>query len=257
MADPQNGNNFGAVYTDKAQYDAAMAEWQRKKAAGDPFPGPMPRMDVPGQIEGALAQSNYPTELPNQQMWIDRTRAGANAAPNANPYSTIVANQARPAQEALYAQMRAQQAGPSIAGMQGARAQGQNLQAALGAGGGRATMQQAGAIGGGLAGDTGMGQLAEQLRMSQGLGNMSGGVRGADLGVAGAQANAGLQQRGLDDAMRQFYATQGSALNNTIGRNDLEAFKLRERLKLQAKKNDMAKADQAASTGATVAGGFM
>jgi hypothetical protein len=156
--------------------------------------------------------------------------AGANAALRANPYSTIVANQARPAQEALYAQMRAQQAGPSLASMQGARAQGQNVQAALGAGAGRPVMAQAGSIGAGLAADTGSGVLAEQMLSSQGLGNVAAGMRGADLNVAGAQSSAGLQQRSLDDAMRQFYAGQGTALNDATRNADLEYYKLIQRL---------------------------
>lgn len=177
--------------------------------------------------------------------------AGANATGHANPYSNIIANQARPAQEALYAQMRAQQAGPSIAGMQGARAQGQSLQAALGTGGGRGTMMQAGGIGAGLAGDTGAGVLAEQLRMSQGLGNMTAGVRGADLGVSQQESQAGLQQRGLDDAMRQFYATQGASLNDATRNADLEYFKLLKRLQAKNTATAAQTGKDAAQAGAT------
>lgn len=163
--------------------------------------------------QAANAEAAYlPQQVQNGAANDAMFRAGAGAAPNANPYSSIVANQARPAQEALYAQMQAQQAGPSVAAMQGQRAQGQNLQAALGAGAGRPVMMQAGQIGAGLAAQTGSGRLAEQLRGSAGLGSMVGGVRGADLTVAGQQAQTGLQQRGLDDAMRQFYAGQGSRL---------------------------------------------
>lgn len=252
------GGDWQGMYPDKASYDAAMAAWQQKKANGDPFPGPMPRQAIGGQIEDSLAQAGYPTQgIPNQGMWQGLTQAGANAAPNANPYSSIVANQARPAQEALYAQMQAQQAGPSVAAMQGQRAQGQNLQHALGAGAGRGAMLQAGQVGAGLAADTGAGRLAEQLRGSAGIGGMVNGVRGADLGVAGAQSQAGLQQRGLDDQMRQFYAAQGAGLANSVGRNQLEAEKLRQRLLLQAKKNDIAKGDALASEGSTIAGGAM
>lgn len=253
---PSENGTFANVYSDKAQYDAAMAEWQRKKAAGDPFPGPMPRLDAPAAQAADRATAGMPAGIPNQGMWTDLTQRGANAAPNANPYSSIVANQVRPDQEALYTQMRAQQAGPSLAAMQGTRAQGQNLQAALGAGGGHATMRQAGGIGGGIAGDTGMGQLAEQLRMSQGLGSMSSGVRGADLGVAQDQARSGLQQRGLDDAMRQFYATQGTGLNQTIGRNDLEAYKLQKRMELEGKKKDMEGVNQTAKILGPILGGM-
>lgn len=247
---------FGGDYgDDQSGYEAALAEWKRKVAAGDPFPGPMPRQGVSGQIKSKLEQLGYPSEIANQQMWVDRTRAGAQAGPTANPYSRVVADQSRPAQMALLAQMRAQQAGPSIAAMQGARAQGQNLQAALAAGGGRGTMMQAGRVGGGLAGDTAMGRLAEQLRASQGLGGLSSGIRGGDLGVAGTQAQFGLQQRSLDDAMRQFYAAQGAGLNQSINRNELEQLKLIERLRLQAKQNDMKKADAGANAVAPIAAG--
>lgn len=157
-------------------------------------------------------------------------RAGAAAAPRANPYSTAIANQSRPAQLALLQQMQAQQAGPSLAAMQGARAQGANLQAALGAGGGRSVMSQAGQVGAGLSASTAQARLAEMLRGSIGLGNTATGMRGADLDVAGAQSQAGLQQRGLDDAMRQFYATQGASLSDATRNADLEYYKLMQRL---------------------------
>lgn len=257
MADPNNGDNFGAVYSDKAQYEAALAEWQRKKAAGDPFPGPMPRLTATGTQQNAMQASGFPTQIANQQLWTDITRAGANATPNANPFSTVIANQARPAQERLFAQMQAQMAGPSLAAMQGQRAQGQNLQAALAAGGGRPVMGQAGGVGAGLATDTASARLAEMLRLTGGAGAMASGVRGADLGVANASSQVGLQQRGLDDAMRQFYAQQGSGLNNTIGRNSLEQYKLQKRLEMQGKQEDMQKVDAAANILGPIFGGFL
>lgn len=206
---------------------------------------------APGSIPKNI---DYPSQIANQNLWSGITQAGAQAAPNANPYSAIVANQARPAQEALYAQMRVQQAGPSVAAMQGQRAQGQNLQAALGAGGGRPMMARAGGIGAGLAGDTGMGRLAEQLRMSQGLGGMSGGVRGTDIGVANAQSQTGLQQRGLDDAMRQFYASQGAGFENTMSRADLENYKLAQRRQLGSDAAVKKSTDNLIGFGATLLG---
>ena len=184
-----------------------------------------------------------------------RAQAGATAAAHANPYSTLVANQARPAQAALYDQMRAQQAGPSLAAMQGARAQGQNVQAALGSGAGRPVMARAGQVGAGLAADTGSGVLAEQLRASQGIGSMAAGVRSADLGVANAQSNIGLQQRGLDDTMRQFYGNQGSKLTNTQDRFSLEDFKFINRIKSAGAKANEDEINNYISTVSSLAGG--
>lgn len=231
------------------RFNAQKGEWEVGNTNMDVSNG-LTNTFAPGAIPPEL--NGYPKGIASQQQYVDMTRAGANAAPNANPYSAIVANQARPAQEALYNQMRTTQAGPSIAGMQGTRAQGQNLQSAVAAGGGAPIMNKAASIGTGLANDTAMGTLAEQLRMSSGIGGLAGGVRAADLGVARDEANSGLQQRGLDDTMRQFYAQQGSGLNNTIGRNELEEFKLRERLRLNAKKaQDKAEAGLA-QAGATV-----
>lgn len=201
---------------------------------------------------------NYANGVPTQVAGTDRFdsifRAGAAAPARANPYSAIVANQARPAQEALYAQMLAQRAGPSLAGMQGARAQGQNLTAALGSGDGRALMNRAAAVGGGIASDTAAGTLAEQLRANAGIGGMASGVRASDLGVAQQQSQAGLEQRGLDDALRQFYAGQGARLANAnadlINQRNILLAKGRV-----AKEEDRAnKTDQGIQTGATVLG---
>ena len=189
-----------------------------------------------------------------------RARAGAAATPHNNPYSTIVANQARPAQQALLEQMRAQAAGPSLAAMQGSRAQGQNLQAALGAGG-RGAMLQAGQVGSGLASDTGMGRLAEQLQASQGTGGLAGNVRGSDLSVAGQQSQFGLQQRGLDDALRQFYANQGVALQDAgYGlRREQDKLDAATKLRLQQKLLDEQNntVDKTLQVGGTIAGLFL
>ena len=68
-----------------------------------------------------------------QTGWQGRLLEGARGAQGlaANPYSENYANQARAAQMALLAQMQAQQAGPSLAGLQGQRAMAQGGQAAL------------------------------------------------------------------------------------------------------------------------------
>lgn len=260
MPSSENGS-FANVYTDKAAYDAAMAEWQRKKAAGDPFPGPMPRMDVPGQIDQKIGQINFPTQIRNADFWQGLAKAGADAGPRANPYSTTVADQSRAAQLALIQQMRGQMAGPSLAAMQGQQAMGRSGQQALGAAAmgapGRAAMLQSGQIGGGMAGNVAQARLAEVMRSQAGMGAAAGALRGNDLRSAEAGSQAGLTQRGQDDALRRFYASQGTALSDSQNRVGLELYKLKQRLALQARQNDLEKANAAAGSGATVAGGLV
>lgn len=253
---PSENGTFGNVYTDRAQYDAAMAEWQAKKAKGDPFPGPMPRLDMPGQIEDKINQINFPTEIRNSGMWQGMAQAGADAAPRANPYSAAIADQSRPAQLALIDQMRGQMNGPSIAAMQGQRAMGQMNQQAL-MQGGRAGMLGAQMGAGGLAGDVGQARLGEVMRAQAGMGGAAGNLRGADLRSADAQSQAALQQRQQDDLMRRFYASQGSALAEATGRTSLEAEKLRQRLALQGKKNDQNMMQTGAGLLSSVLGGYL
>lgn len=260
MADPTNRND--PTYSSDPNYVFSGGRWQYRGDGtvdpnapaqggsikgeglgtpggfGDVFNGLVDRLSGKPFAHGGggIVISN---NIPRAAEMDARFRAGAQAAPSANPYSTIVANQARRGQEKLYSQMMAQQVGPSLAAMQGARAQGQNLQAALGQGGGRAVMSQAGGIGAGLAADTGTARLAEQMRGAQGIGSMASGVRAADLGVANAQAQTGLQQRGIDDAMRQFYASQGAKLDLAKGRFALEDEKFLNRIKqASAKQNE-------------------
>lgn len=262
MPDAQNGNNFGNVFTDRAQYDAAMAEWSRKKAAGDPFPGPMPRLDVAGQVNDRLQQVGFPSQIRNAGFYQDLAQTRAGAPERENPYNTVIADRSRQAQLALMDQMRAGLNGSSLAMMQGQRAFGQNGQAALGAaamGGAnpRAAMLQAQQVGGGLAGDLGQARLAEVMRQQATLGGAAGNLRGGDLRSAGVQLETGLRQRQQDDAMRQFYASQGAALVDAQGRLTLEGEKLRQRLALQAKKNDMDKVDAGVGMAGNVAAGFL
>ncbi len=258
MADPNNGGNFANVYTDRAQYDAAMADWQRKKAAGDPFPGPMPRLDVQGQIEDRMSGPsgiNFPKEIKNASMWQQMAQSGANAADRANPYNAGVADRSRGAQLALMQQMRGMQSGPSIANMQGQRAMGQMGQQAL-MQGGRGAMLGAQMGAGGLAGDMGQARLAEMMRSQAGIGGAAGNLRGNDLRSADAQMQAALQQRRQDDMLRQFYASQGSGLAEAQARLGLEDHKLRKRLELQGQANDIKKANAAAGILAPIINGF-
>lgn len=164
---------------------------------------------------GALgAGLNMAGDVRNADAMDSIYRAGAQAGPRANPYSTVVADQSRPAQLALMAQMRQQMAGPSIAGMQGQRAMGAAGQQAL-MQGGRAGMLGAQNASAGLAGDVGQARLAEIMRAQAGLGGAAGNLRGADLRSAGAQMQSGLDQRRQDDMLRQFYAQMGAQLENS------------------------------------------
>jgi hypothetical protein len=249
------GDLFG-TYTNRAEYDAALAEWQRKKAAGDPFPGPMPRLDAAGAVEDKIKQSNFPTQIRNADFYQGLARAGAAAPDRQNPYSNVVADQSRPAQLALMAQMRQQMAGPSIAGMQGQRAMGAAGQQAL-MQGGRAGMLGAQNASAGLAGDVGQARLAEIMRAQAGLGGAAGNLRGADLRSAGAQMQSGLDQRRQDDLLRQFYASQGTALSDATGRLGLEGEKLRQRVGLAQKETDMRGLDTGLGAVAGIFGGFL
>ncbi len=222
------------VYTNQAEYDAAMAEWQRKKAAGDPFPGPMPRLDLAGQVEDKLRQVEFPSQIRNADFYQGLARAGADAPARQNPYSTVVADQSRPAQLALMAQMRQQMAGPSLAAMQGERAMGAAGQQAL-MQGGRAGMLGARNASAGLAGDVGQARLAEIMRAQAGLGGAAGSLRGADLRSAGAQMGAGFDAQQLADARARFYSGMGANLGVAQDRMGLENLKLNERLKQEGR----------------------
>ena len=161
-------------------------------------------------MAGAMGLARDVRNAPEMDAIFRNGAAGANRA---NPYNTGIADQSRGAQLALIQQMRAQQAGPSIANMQGQRAMGQMGQQAL-MQGGRAGMLGAAQGAGGLAGDVGQARLAEIMRSQAGMGGAAGNLRGADLRSADAQMNAMLQQRRMDEASRQFYAGQGMNLRN-------------------------------------------
>lgn len=163
------------------------------------------------------------------------------SAPNrANPYNTGIADQSRAAQLALIQQMRAAQAGPSLAALQGQRGMAQVGQQAL-MQGGRAGMLGAQGASAGMAGDIGQARLAEMMRSQAGLGGVSGNLRGADLRSADAQSQMGLAQLRQDEARRQFYARQGALLEDA--RNQAMANRLiaeqQLRIKRQASDTDI------------------
>lgn len=146
-------------------------------------------------------------------------QAGINAAPRVNPYSTTIADQSRAQQLANLAAMRAQIGGASVAGMQGAQGLYQNGQqalqaAAMGGSGARAAMVGAGQVGQGMAGDVARARLAEVMKQQGALGAGINALRGNDQQSAELNARYALQQRQQDDALRQFYASQGMNLAN-------------------------------------------
>lgn len=137
----------------------------------------------------------------------------------------------RAAQYSLLEQMRAQQAGPSIANMQGQGAMGQNLQAALQARGPNAGVaSRAGSAGAGLGADVARARLAEQMQSSAQQGTVAGNMRESSLADASNSARAAMQARGLEDANTQAYARMGSGMQRTMSRAELENLKVLARL---------------------------
>lgn len=166
-------------------------------------------------------------------------RQGVATPDRGNPFSVKLADQSRAAQMALINQMRAQMAGPSLAGMQGQQAMAQSGQQALRMGvnpaAGRAAMLNAQQVGGGMAGDVARARLAEVMRGQAGVGGMAGGVRGGDIRTADAYQQAALAQAKQDEARRQMYARFGMNLQG--GRDQAAANREITRLQLLAREN--------------------
>lgn len=172
----------------------------------------------PNEAAAMIGAMQLARDVRNAPQMDALFRAGAQAPGRANPFSNAIADQSRPAQLALLAQMQQQMQGPSLAGMQGQRAMAQGGQmalrnAAMGAPA-RAGMVGAAQAGAGMAGDVGQARLAEVMRAQAGMGGLASGLRGGDLRTSELAARAGLQQRQQDDALRQFYAQMGGTLQN-------------------------------------------
>lgn len=245
MADPTNRND--PTYANDNRYVWSGGRWQYRSdpvTAEDPSRDPSVTGAGPRSVRASTSwevgenAKNLRNDLERQRIanfaggaaQEQSFRQNAARLTAINPYSTGVANQSRGAQIALLEQMRAQQAGPSIASMQSQRAMGQNLQGALGAGAGRGAMLQARNVGAGLAGDTGQAALAEQLRLAGGAGQLVNNMRGADLTVAGQQSQAGLQAQDIADRRARVYAELGRQLAEGRSRSALEGYKLNRRL---------------------------
>ena len=237
MGDPTNRND--PEYSNNPNYAWSGGRWQygtdpNKKPNTDVTSVNAETIGSVGGLYGGIRPGGVGTgggTIRNEQAWQDAMRAGLTAPPRANPYNTQQADQSRAGQLALFQQMQAQRAGPSIAAMQAGGAQGQNVQAALAAGRGGNVGRMAAGAAGGMGSAAGQAVLAEQLRASQGAGGLAGNLRGNDINSANQQSAAVLKQQGMDDALRQFYAQQGAKLGITGRANALENDKLLERLR--------------------------
>lgn len=264
MADPTNRSD--PTYSNNPNYVWSGGRWQyvsNPQTANDPKAAPTgsvrgESLGTPGgwadvgeglfdRLSGKPFGSQgaiTPAQIQNQSAWQKMAREGAVRQQGVNPYNAGVADQSRAAQLALLAQMRAQQAGPSLAGLQSQRGMAQSGQQALAAAAmgapGRAAMMQAGQVGAGMAGDAGQARLAEVMRMQAAQGGLAGNLRGNDLRSAEAQAGAGLRAQNIADQRAQFYTSLGARGQIAGDRLGLENDKLNWRI-AQAGKETNAK----------------
>ncbi len=194
-------------------------------------------------------------DLNNVADWNKIAIANSQRQPVSNPYSNNVADQARPALMALVSQMRAQQSGPSLAGLQGQAALGHLGQQALASGPmqGRAAMLQAAQGSRGVAGDVGQARLAEVIRAQTGLGGLAGAMRGNALSSADQGMQSALAARALQDQMARHYAELGNSSDIAMKANNLEARKLQKRFELGLRNTDANTTKDAVQGMATVA----
>lgn len=240
--DPLNTNYkplLGQPRSNRPVTPEVQADWLRRykawEAGGKVGPAPVEPLQTPGGAAVLEARrAGFEPNLRNSAAMHELTRAGANSAVMSNPYQQQIADRSRAAQMALINQMRAQQAGPSLAAMQGQGALGQSGQmalgsAAMGVGQGRGAMLGARNAGVGIAGDTGQGRLAEVMKSQASLGGAAGSLRGQDLRSAEARQQAGLGALGLTVGKRLGYAGAGTRLTELERLNNLELYKLIER----------------------------
>lgn len=193
---------------------------------------------------------------------LDYLKAGANAAPRANPYDMAAANQSRGAQLGLLAQMQARQNGPSLAGLMAQQAQGQGLGSALGgmaagtggALGQNAAMNAAAQAGGQLAGSSGQARMQEYMNALQQQTAMVAGMRQRSQLAAQQNAESGIQMQGLDDANTRFYANLGQNYSDFLDRQEIERRKLIGRLAQASQKGNLDAIKTGAQAVATVVG---
>lgn len=256
-----------------------LPNWMNPWAPGGPYDKVMGNTPVGGavnkQASGVWSQLAQPRQaaldtfnslglnssLPNYSQWQGMNQGWANTTRD-NPYSMLIANQTRPAQMALLEQMRAQAAGPSVAGAQGQMALGQNAMSALGAMGrgplgARAALAQQAGIGGGIAADSAGARLQEGMNQQRGMFGLASGMRGNDLRAAQDQAQGALTAQALQDQARRFGFSQGMGLEQAQNRTALEYYKLLQQLALMNEKGQLDAVKGAANTAATVTGGML
>lgn len=224
---PSTANNPGAAPTGTVKGESLgtpggfsdVFEGLFSRLGGKPFGS------LGGQPQGVISA----VQLANAAAWQNLARQNATRQQAVNPYNAGIADQSRSAQLALIQQMRAQQAGPSLAALQGQRGMAQAGQQAL-MQGGRAGMLGAQGASTGMAGDIGQARLAEVMRSQAGMGGAAGNLRGADLRSAEAQAQAGIRAQGLNDQSSQFYSAFGARGQTAADRVKLENDKLNWRI---------------------------
>lgn len=179
-------------------------------------------------------QGNNSGAIQGSDQWLQWLRAGAQNTNRGTTYDPSMAARNTSALQALYQQMMGQANGPSVTARQGQQAMGQNLQAALASRGGNAAVaQRAQAAAMQMAPQVAQAVSAEQ---AQGITNAQGlatGLRQRQLQAADAQAQSAVQNRGMDDALRRFYISQGANLANRQDAAAIDRYKLLKRLEQQ------------------------
>lgn len=182
----------------------------------------------------AAEAGNNSGNIQGSDEWMQRIRAGMQNTNRGTTYDPSIAARGTPALQALYSQMMTQANGPSVAARQGQQAMGQNLNAALAARGGNAAVaQQAQAAAARMAPQVAQGVMAEQGRGITGAQGVATGLRQRQLQAADAQAQSAVQNRGMDDALRRFYISQGANLANKQDAAAIDRYKLLKRLEQQ------------------------
>lgn len=207
-----------------------------------------------------IQTQQYAKRLPALEQLIPNyissaTQAGARPGVS---LTTTEANQARAAQMALVAQMRAQAQGPSLAAMQGQQALAQGGQQALRAAAmgqpGRASMLGMAQAGAGMGADVARARLAEQMRSQAGLGGVAAGLRSMDVRQGGLAAQTALQSQAQKDRMVAFYLSQGLDISQAQQRANIELESLYNQMRIRNQQDQLNAVRGAAQTAAPVVG---
>lgn len=179
-----------------------------------------------GQVAATSSGGSAPGTLPGYRTTAEYLDAQRDAAAPPNVYlDQTRSNQLRDQQMSL-GQALANQAngiGPSLAQMQLQKGVNSNLAASMAMAASQRGMGRAAALRGlGYqsadirqqgAQDAAMLRLQEQQQAQNTLGQLLAGTRGQDMSEAGANLQAALTQRGMNDANRQYYTSQGLNLD--------------------------------------------